>query len=87
MADLLPPTGLRLAGHKFIGCGPSATGTDGSWHIAGHAFRCARCGDFIPLGRIDFFSCSCGAMSMDPDYCRFGSSLGDQNILVYRKSN
>lgn len=86
MRDLLPPTGLRLPGHEFIGRGPSATGSGGGWHISGHAFRCARCGEFIPVGRIDFFSCSCGALSMDPDYGRLGSSLGDQNLLVYRKT-
>jgi hypothetical protein len=32
----------------------------------------------------DYFTCECRAMSLDADACRFGSVLGDQNILVYR---
>jgi hypothetical protein len=86
MTELVPPTGLRLSGHTFLGRGPRATGRDDSWHVAGHAFRCARCGDFIPAGRVEFFSCRCGALCMDPDYLRLGSSLGDRNVLVYRPS-
>jgi hypothetical protein len=82
---LVPPGGTSLAGHVLLGRGPSATGHQGGWSLAGHAFRCARCGDFIPAGLVDYFACACGAMHMDPDYCRLGSSLGDENILVYRE--
>lgn len=83
MELLVPPQGICLDGHKFLGRGSRATG-EGGWHLAGHAFRCARCGDLIPVGFIDDFCCSCGALFMDPDYFRLGSDLGDQNILVYQ---
>jgi hypothetical protein len=82
----VPPGGYRLAGHKYLGRGPDATGSDGWWHLHGHAFRCARCGDHIPVEVVDYFICRCRALSMDPDYFRLGSRLGDANILVYRRS-
>ena len=41
----------------------------------------------MPGEHVDYFTCSCGAMRLDPDAGRFGSSLGDLNILVYRKIN
>jgi hypothetical protein len=84
---LVPLAGTSLAGYVFLGRGPGATGDGGGWFLAGHACRCARCGDFIPANIIDYFSCSCGALHIDPDYCRLGSSLGDENILVYRESD
>ena len=86
MDEFVPPTGLRLPGHQFLGRGPGATAPGGGWQLAGHAFRCARCGDFIPVGKVDYFACGCGALHMDPDYCRLGSSLGDRNVLVYRRT-
>lgn len=82
----VPQSGYRLAGHKYLGRGPEATGAGGGWYLTGHAFRCARCGDFIPVGVVDYFACRCKALTMDPDYCRLGSRLGDANILVYRRS-
>jgi hypothetical protein len=33
-----------------------------------------------------YFACSCKAMHLDWDAGRFGSSYGDENILVYRKT-
>jgi hypothetical protein len=84
--ELVPPSGYRLAGHKYLGRGPAATGADGGWSLAGHAFRCARCGGYTPAGVVDYFQCRCRALHMDPDYCRLGSQLGDMNILVYRRS-
>ena len=85
--ELLTPTdGIQLADHWFLGRGPTATGGN-YWSLAGHAFRCARCGDIIPIGRMDNCSCSCGALFMDADYCRLGSQLGDENILVYRSAH
>jgi hypothetical protein len=33
----------------------------------------------------DYFHCECGAMFLDWDYGRFGSRLGDDAILVYRR--
>jgi len=34
--------------------------------------------------RDDDFGCECGAMRLDADAGRFGSRLGDENVLVYR---
>jgi hypothetical protein len=33
----------------------------------------------------DYFTCECGAMNLDRDAGRFGSLLGDDGILVYRR--
>jgi len=33
----------------------------------------------------DYFNCSCGAMHLDRDAGRFGSTFGDDAILTYRK--
>ena len=84
--ELVPPGGYRLAGHKYLGRGPAATGPGGGWRLAGHAFRCAECGDHIPAGMVDYFSCRCRALHMDPDCCRLGSRHGDANVLVHRPS-
>jgi hypothetical protein len=31
------------------------------------------------------YACDCGAMYLDADAGRFGSRLGDENVLVYRR--
>jgi hypothetical protein len=84
MGLLVPSTGLRLAGHVFLGRGPEATGRSNAWRLRGHAFRCARCGGVMPADQRGYFDCPCGAFHVDWDMLRIGSQLGDANILVYR---
>ena len=40
----------------------------------------------MPADHGDHYGCECGAMRLDIDSGRFGSQLGDENILVYRRS-
>ena len=46
--------------------------------------RCIRCDDFIPLDPDENRNCRCGALHLDRDAGRFGSSLGDNQIEIYR---
>jgi hypothetical protein len=39
----------------------------------------------MPANSADYFGCKCGAMFLDVDAGRFGSTLGDQSIQVYAK--
>ena len=69
---------------KFLGRGPSQTGSNG-WRIdRKFYYRCASCGDVMKASNEDYWKCTCGAMILDPDAARFGSQFGDENILVYR---
>jgi len=78
-----PTFPYELAGYRYLGRGPDATGWSRS---SARAYRCVRCGDVMPGDHADYFECRCGAMALDYGYSRFGSDLGDQNILVYEKS-
>lgn len=80
---------VQLAGYRFLGRGPSATGAmDGGWaRSADLFFRCAACGDLMCSTQRSYYSCRCSAMYVDADAFRFGSRHGDENILVYRKSS
>lgn len=82
-----PSMGEYLAGFDFLGRGPELTENRGWSRRAGLAYRCARCGSMMPADTNDYFTCACGAMHLDRDMHRFGSSLGDDNILVYRMSS
>jgi hypothetical protein len=79
-----PPQGLTLPGCTYLGRGPASTGSRGWPQSAEFRYRCAKCGDVMPGNQSDYYDCRCGAMSLDYDAGRFGSRLGDQNILVYR---
>lgn len=82
-----PTSGLPVAGYEFLGRGPRAAGS-GGWARSGDlAYRCAKCGTMMRADRDDYFDCECGAMHLDADAGRFGSRLGDQNILVYRRAS
>ncbi len=39
----------------------------------------------MPADQNDYFNCACGAMNLDIDMRRFGSSFGDDAILTYRR--
>ena len=70
---------------QYLGNGPAATGGGGVWHMSSELFaRCIRCGDFVPLNPDEYVNCQRGALYMDRDAGRFGSSLGDNQIEIYR---
>ncbi len=47
--------------------------------------RCIRCSDLISLDPDEYDNCRCGAIRKDRDAGRFGSSLGDSQIEIYRR--
>jgi hypothetical protein len=80
-----PPDGLALSGHEFLGRGPWLDESGRNWsRLPSLVFRCARCGAHIRGDHATTYWCQCGAMHLDSDMFRFGSTLGDANILVYR---
>ena len=77
-----PSFPYELEGYNFIGRGPGNNG----WSTAPSlSYRCVKCGDVMHANRLASFHCQCKSMHLDSDYGRFGSALGDQNILVYEK--
>jgi len=46
-------------------------------------FRCIRCGCYMSAASDESCECFCGALYLDADASRFGSSLGDAQIEVY----
>jgi len=78
---LLPPGGTELDGYVLIrrGC------IDGWAMVPELFYRCAQCGDLIEGDCRDNRSCTCTSMILDADAGRFGSRLGDENILTYRR--
>lgn len=73
-------------GYHYRGNGPASTG-DGTGRSmsAELAARCIRCGDFVSLDPTEYGECRCGAVHKDPDAGRFGSTLGDAAIEIYRR--
>ena len=48
-------------------------------------FKCPNCKElFYPAAMNDSGSCSCGNLSLDQDYGRFGAKTGDKSIEVYK---
>ena len=82
MKTIDPSFPYELANYEYIGRGPGDTGWSRSPTLA---YRCVKCGDLMPADYEDYFDCRCGAMNLDIGYGRFGSTLGDNNILVYQK--
>jgi hypothetical protein len=39
----------------------------------------------MPADTTSDFACGCGCMRLDADAGRFGSRLGDDNVLTYRR--
>ncbi|MFI6673349.1 hypothetical protein [Kribbella sp. NPDC050470] len=74
-----------VSGYTYLGNGPAATGGDPGWAMRSDlSASCIRCGSFVSLDPTEHGHCECGAINKDPDAGRFGSSLGDQAIEIYR---
>lgn len=72
-------------GYEFIGRGPGATGAPAGWSMTPYLFaECPRCGELLSLDPRETATCSCGALHKDADAGRFGSTLGDESIGIYR---
>lgn len=82
--------GPRMAsdhGYVLLGHGPAATGSGTGWSMRDDLFaKCPRCGDLMSLAPTETLTCSCGSLSKDADAGRFGSTLGDEDIAIYRLS-
>jgi hypothetical protein len=82
-----PAFPVEVPGFDFLGRGPTATGASGGWQGASDIYyRCVSCGELMCSTLRGYFSCYCKAMHCDWDAGRFGSSYGDKNVLVYRKT-
>jgi len=81
-----PNFNTSVEGFYFLVRGPDATGRIPGWQCKHRIFfRCAKCGAMMNSTVNEYFSCDCGSMYLDVDGGRFGSNLGDMNILVYEK--
>jgi hypothetical protein len=80
--ERVPETGLALEGYALVrrGCGP-----EGWSRAPTEVHRCAACGYVMRADNVADFACTCGAMRLDADAGRFGSRLGDDNVLTYRR--
>jgi hypothetical protein len=87
LTDLITPSfSIEETGYCFLGRGPDATGPSLGWNNDNSIYyRCVKCGSFMLSTINEGFNCECGCMNLDIDAGRFGSRLGDDNILVYRK--
>ena len=83
-----PSFSLEIPGYEFLGRGPESTGVNNGWPRSPDIyFRCVSCGEMMCSDHTGYYDCRCESMNLDWDAGRFGSSLGDLNILVYRKSD
>jgi hypothetical protein len=80
--NIEPKFDHQLKGYRYLGRGPSESWWSRSSKLI---YRCVECGDVMKADHNDYFNCSCGSLHLDIDYGRFGSDLGDNNILVYEK--
>ena len=81
---LQPSFPIELDGCEYLGRGPEVSGGSAGWsRSSGILYRCVDCGDTMVAANDRDFSCTCGQMFVDRDAGRFGSRLGDENILVY----
>jgi hypothetical protein len=81
MDKIEPSYSYELDDYEYIGRAPGSAGWSRSSTLA---YRCVKCGTLMPADYNDYFNCECGAMHLDIGYGRFGSTLGDHNILVYQ---
>ncbi len=73
-------------GYVLQGRGPSATGSGSGWRMRADFFAmCPQCSDMMSLDPENNETCSCGGLFKDADAGRFGSTLGDENIAIYRQ--
>ncbi len=86
MKIIEPKFETNIDGFNYKGRGPSVTGNKEGWNRTKNLyFVCANCGSMMHSITDNYFSCECGAMHHDLDAFRFGSTYGDENILVYEK--
>ena len=80
-----PDFDIKIKKLLFLGRGPSAIGVFVSgWNRSEKIiYKCVKCGSEMNGSHDDYWNCECGAVNLDYDNGRFGSSYGDQNILVY----
>jgi hypothetical protein len=72
--------------YEFLGHGPSATGSGRGWNMRRGLFaKCPRCGAMLSLDPAQSANCPCGSLYKDADAARFGSSLGDEAIEIFRR--
>jgi len=84
MEQITPEFELDLDGFRLLGRGSAAAGGLGWSRNPFFSYRCASCGGVMQADHEADFNCDCGAMSLEAGTSRFGSSLGDDNILVYQ---
>lgn len=84
MEQIEPSFDTGLDGHRLLGSGSAATGGVGWSGNAFLSYRCARCGAVMRADRSEDFACDCGAMTYHAGTRKFGSTLGDHNIMVYQ---
>lgn len=82
MKKIKPKFEINIEGFQFIKRGPLTSGWVRSKDFL---YRCAECGSTMQGDYNDYFNCACNAMYLDIDAGRFGSNLGDINILTYKK--
>lgn len=82
--EINPTLDLQVPGFILVGRGCSSSGWSRNPETS---YRCAERGSVVSATQDDFFECAFGALFLDVDYHRFGSRLGDHNILVYSKSS
>jgi hypothetical protein len=71
--------------YEFQGHGPGATGPGAGWRMRPDFFaECPRCGELLSLDPSETATCSCGSLHKDTDAGRFGSTMGDDRIAIYR---
>lgn len=81
--DIIEYNGVK---YKYLGNGCKATGADQGWKMSlALYFRCVSCGYLMNADPFTDDRCTCGQLSKDSGYGRFGSRLGDNAIEVYEK--
>ncbi|MDX1632148.1 MAG: hypothetical protein R3234_09815 [Thermoanaerobaculia bacterium] len=71
---------------RFLGTGPSATGSTPGWRLTEDLyFRCSSCGELISGDPRQSERCSCGSLVKDGPGGRIESRLGERAIEVFEK--
>ncbi|MDR0222323.1 MAG: hypothetical protein LBI38_02150 [Oscillospiraceae bacterium] len=72
--------------YEYLGNGSKATGADIGWKMSKDLyFRCVKCGYMMNGNPNKSDICECGKLNKEIGLGRFGSSLGDDSIEVYKR--